>query len=501
MLLLLLSFNVFMIGLFMIFRKAGYKGIYALIPFFNIYIWLKIIKKPIWWYVFILIPYINIFTILLMVVETLKCFEKDKLWEQTLGVLLPFIFIPYLGFNKNEKYIHPDKRKIIKRSATREWADAIIFAVIAATIIRTFFIEAYTIPTSSMEKSMLVGDYLFVSKLSYGPRVPITPIAFPFAHHTMPFFTNTKAYLEWIKLPYYRYPGMSKIKNNDVVVFNYPEGDTVSTVFQSNASYYSLVRQSGRNNVWRDKATYGDIIYRPVDKRENYIKRCVAIPGDNLEIIDGDVFINGVLLGNNVGVQQNYHVVTNGNILFKEELEKYDITDGRMIMNTEYEYVFALTQELADRLIKNPKIVSVERINKPKNMREDHIFPHHQNYRWNEDNFGPLLVPSKGMTIDIDKNNIMLYERAINVYEGNDVKVKDGVVYINNKPSTSYTFKMDYYFMMGDNRHNSADSRFWGFVPEDHIVGKALFVWLSLDKNKGWFSGKIRLNKTLRVVR
>jgi len=496
----LLTFNVFMIGLFMIFRKAGYKGIYALIPLFNFYIWLKIIKKPLWWYIFILIPYINVFTVLLMVVETLKCFEKNKLWEQTVGVLLPFVFIPYLGFSKKEKYTHPDNRKVFKRSVAREWADAIIFAVIAATIIRSFFIEAYTIPTSSMEKSMLVGDYLFVSKLSYGPRVPMTPIAFPFAHHTMPLLENTKAYLEWINLPYYRYPGFSKIKNNDVVVFNYPEGDTVSTVFQSNVSYYSLIRQHGRNTVWRDKQTFGDIIARPVDKRENYIKRCVAIPGDILEIIDGTIFINGKKLENHYGVQQNYKVVTNGNMLFQEDLQKLDITDARMIMNTQYEYIFALTEEIAEKLRKNPKIASVEKMNKAKNIREEHIFPHHPNYRWNEDNFGPLQLPAKGMTIDLTKENLPLYERAIYVYEGNEVKIKDDIIYINNTPSTSYTFKMDYYFMVGDNRHNSADSRFWGFVPEDHIVGKALFVWLSLDQNKGWFSGKIRLNKSLRIV-
>ncbi len=495
MILTLIFFNATIIGLYKIFTKAGYKGWYVFIPFFNFYIWLKIINKPLWWFIFILIPYINVFTVLLMVVETLKSFDKNGLGEQTLGILFPFIYIPYLGFNKNEKYIHPEKRKVYKRSAAREWADAIIFAVIAATIIRTFFIEAYTIPTSSMEKSMLVGDYLFVSKLSYGPKVPVTPLSFPFAHHTLPFTEKTKAYLEWIKLPHYRYPGFTDIKNNDVVVFNYPDGDTVALERQ-NESYYSLVRQMGWETVNRRYT----VISRPVDKRENYIKRCVATPGDILEIVDGKILINNNSLEDKGGVQHNYHVVTDGSMLFQDDLEKYDITDGRLIRDTEYEYILAIPKEVAEKLEKSKKIASIQKITKPKNMREEHIFPHHPNYRWNEDNFGPLQMPYKDLTIDLTIDNLPLYERIIEVYEGNKLEVKDEVIYINDKIADTYTFDMDYFFMIGDNRHNSADSRFWGFVPKDHIVGKAVFVWLSLRPDKSWFSGKIRWDKTFRLV-
>ncbi len=502
MILTILFFNAIIIGLYKIFEKAGFKGWYVFIPFYNFYIWLKVIKKPLWWYIFILIPYINVFTILLMIVETLKCFGKNNLGIQAIAMIFPYFYIPYLGFNKNEKYIHPDKRKIIKRSVSREWADAIIFAVIAATIIRTFFIEAYTIPTSSMEKSMLVGDYLFVSKMSYGARIPMTPLAFPFAHHTLPLTEKTKAYLEWIKLPHYRYPGLMSIENNDVVVFNYPDGDTVALEKQ-NQSYYALVRQNGWEYV-NNKYT---VVARPVDKRENYIKRCVAIAGDILEIKDGVIFINGEILPDHENVQHNYNVYSN-DVLPERFFRNFDITEGTKtndFTNIEVEkgykhkYILALTKDIAERVMNLDIIDGVERI--IEEGRKNYIFPHYYKYPWNEDNFGPVKIPKRGHTVDINRNNIILYERIIEVYEGNSLEVKDDIIYINNKPADSYTFEMDYYFMIGDNRHNSADSRFWGFVPDDHIVGRALFVWLSLDPLKGWFSGKIRWDKTFRVVR
>ena len=242
----ILSFILVIVGLWGIFEKAGEKGWKILVPFYNLYIWLQIIKKPIWWYIFLLIPFINVFVILLMIVEVLKSFKKHGLLDQALGVLFPFVYLPYLAYSPKESYADPTKQAPVVKGAIREWADAIIFAVIAASIIRIFLIEAYTIPTSSMEKSLLVGDYLFVSKVSFGPKVPNTPLAFPFVHHTLPLTESTKSYLEWIKLPYYRFPGMSRIKNMDVEVFNYPDGDTLSTKLQSNVSYYQLVRSYGR---------------------------------------------------------------------------------------------------------------------------------------------------------------------------------------------------------------------------------------------------------------
>ncbi len=498
MILSLLFFLLSAAGLWRIFEKAGHKGWEAIVPFYNFYIWLKIIKKPLWWYIFIVFPYINVFTLLLMVVETLKCFRKDGLGEQALGVLFPFIFLFYLGFSPKEQYTHPDKLPVIKKSGFREWADALIFAVIAATIIRTFFIEAYTIPTSSMEKSLLVGDYLFVSKMSYGPRVPLTPIAFPFAHHTLPLTESTKSYVEWVKLPYYRFPGFRTIANNDVVVFNYPDGDTLSVKLQSNVSYHSLVRDFGREDVHSNPDRFGEIIARPVDKRENFIKRCVGIPGDTLQIVDGQIMINGEKLPVIGKVQYNYHVVTDGSRLHPRILDRLDITEARMVSNTEY--VIPMTDEVAHALASEGIIRNVRKMIKPANYHEKHIFPFHENYPWNEDNFGPLFIPYKGAIVNISKDNIMLYERIITAYEHNKLDVTDEGIFINGQKADSYTFKMDYYWLVGDNRHNSADSRYWGFVPEDHVVGRALFVWLSIDKNKS-FIDKIRFNKTFRTIK
>lgn len=493
LILTILFFVASVAGLWKIFEKAGYQGWQAIIPFYNFYIWLKIIHKPNWWYIFILIPFINVFTLLLMVVDTLKYFNRQGLGEQALGVLFPFIFLPFLGFSPKEKYYQPEELPVLKKSAAREWADAIIFAVIAATIIRTFMIEAYTIPTSSMEKSLLVGDYLFVSKVSYGPKIPNTPIAFPFAHHTLPLTQYTKSYLEWIKLPYYRFPGLRSIDNNDVVVFNYPDGDTVALQMQ-NQSYYALVREMGRENVWR---TY-DVVSRPVDKRENYIKRSVGIAGDTLEIIDGSIFINGKLLPDPPDTQHNYRVYTDGTPLSPRIMDRYNITDwGQAATGV---YILAMTQEVADQVAKVNNVAEVSKMTRSKGQGERHIFPHDLAYPWNEDQFGPLYIPKKGATIEINPINIALYERVIDVYEGNDLEIKDDKIYINGEQTNTYTFNMDYYWLVGDNRHNSADSRFWGFVPEDHIVGRAMFVWLSLDKNKN-FLNKIRFNKTFRVIR
>ena len=488
-------------GLWKIFEKAGEAGWMAVVPFLNFYIWLKIIKKPLWWFIFILMPFINVFVILLMVVEILKCFGKEGVGAQALGVLFPFFYLPYLGFAGQEVYVDPDQREKIKKGAVREWVDAIIFAVVAATIIRTFFIEAYTIPTSSMEGSLLRGDFLFVSKVSYGPRVPMTPLSFPFVHHTLPMTSTTKSYLEWIKLPFYRYIGLGDINRYDAVVFNYPDGDTLSTVYQSNDSYYSLVRHNGRREVWNNKRQYGDIIARPVDKRENYIKRCVGLPGDSLQIVDQEVFINGKALTNPKYAQFSYQVVTDGSRLSDRLIDKLGIHEVVQSGNPKVAYVY-MNVESADKLQETPIVRSVTKLTHPANNPDDlkRIYPYSQKYGWSVDNFGPLYIPKAGATIDISLGNIDLYRRPIHAYEGHELAVKDGKIYIDGEVRDTYTFEMDYYFMMGDNRHNSADSRYWGFVPQDHIVGKAVFVWLSLNPNKSWSDGKIRWDKLFRFV-
>lgn len=495
---LLLVLILFPILNYWIFEEANVGGYKALIPFYNYYVWLQVIGKPWWWLLLLLFPFINFFMVMLMLVQTAVSYKKHGLGEQALSVIIPFVYLPYLGISEKEKYVRPDDRLKIKKSSVREWVDAIIFAVVAASIIRIFIFEAYTIPTSSMEKSMLVGDFLFVSKLSYGPKVPNTPLAFPFVHHTLPLTEFTKSYVEWVKWPFYRFPGFTQVKRGDVVVFNYPDGDTVA-LRKQNQSYYALVREFGREQVWNNKFEFGDIVARPVDKRENYIKRCIAIPGDTIQIIDQIVYVNGKKSDLPEDMQFMYRVKTDGYDINKRTLDKLDITepvyqDGDALLIT-------LTNENVEKLKQLPNIVSVEKFIQPKGYQQSMIFPFDTAYKWNVDNFGPLYIPKKGATIELTIQNLPIYTRIIEAYELNKLEVKNGKIFINGVETTKYTFKLDYYWMMGDNRHNSADSRFWGFVPNDHIVGKAVFVWLSLDQNKTLFKGKIRWNKIFRIVK
>jgi len=385
-----------------------------------------------------------------------------------------------------------------KQTKVVEWVDAIIFAVIAATFIRMFFIEAYTIPTSSMEKSMMVGDYLFVSKTAYGPKMPNTPISFPFVHHTMPLSTTMKSFSTIIHNPYRRIAGWGKVKNDDVVVFNFPEGDTIAMNMQDR-SYYELVRSYGRDKIWGDKGVFGDIIYRPVDKRENYIKRCIAIAGDSLKIVNGLVYVNGKPQKEIQGIQYKYLINTNGTAINNVALEKLDITRSD-IEESDSRYILPLTVEQFKKMDALKFIQSKERVLSPIDFSDPAIFPSDPTFSWNLDNFGPIWIPKKGVIINLSISNLPLYKRIINVYEENKLLVKDGTIYINGAPASTYTFKMDYFWMMGDNRNNSADSRYWGFVPEDHVVGKASFVWLSLDKNKSFLS-KIRWNRFFMSVK
>jgi signal peptidase I len=366
---------------------------------------------------------------------------------------------------------NPNKKK---KSATREWADAIVFAVIAATLIRTFFIEAYVIPTPSMERSLLVGDFLFVSKVNYGARTPMTPIAFPFAHHTMPLI-GTKAYWDGIKLPYYRLPGLSDVKRGDVVVFNYPmDADSP--------------------------------LYRPVDKRENFIKRCQGEPGDTLSLVNAQVYVNGKAAPNPPGEQIDYTYTTTGIDVNPQVLDDLHIS---MYEGNPYP---TMTKEAALTLKGYSNIKSITPHISPKGVPDqlNPVFPLKYpihvtfkgklpDYKWNVDNFGPIIIPKKGWTVKLDSLTFPVYERAIEIYENNKVEVAGNDILINGKKTDSYTFKMNYYWMMGDNRHDSEDSRYWGFVPEDHIVGKALFIWMSWDDTAS-FLNKIRWSRLLRGI-
>jgi signal peptidase I len=366
----------------------------------------------------------------------------------------------------NWKFWNRKKENRKKKSQGREWVDAIIFAVIAATLIRTFFIEAYTIPTPSMERSLLVGDFLFVSKVNYGARTPMTPIAFPFAHHTMPLI-GTKAYWDGIELNYHRLPGLSDVKKGDVVVFNYPmEADSP--------------------------------FFRPVDKRENYIKRCQGTPGDTLSLVDAQVYVNGKAAPNPPGEQTDYTITTTGVDLNPQALQDLNISNYDGALPT-------MTKESADALKKFSNVKAVTPNMAIKGMQDISVFPYdtkhpkdHQ-YKWNVDNYGPVIIPKKGWTVKLDSLTLPVYRRAITVYEGNKLQQVGNDILINGVKTNTYTFKMNYYWMMGDNRHDSLDSRFWGFVPEDHIVGKALFIWMSWDDNASFF-GKIRWSRLFRGI-
>ncbi len=391
-----------------------------------------------------------------------------------------------------QKKNNSDKPKT-KKSKTREWVDAIVFAVVAATIIRVFFIEAYTIPSGSMERSLLVGDFLFVSKVNYGARVPMTPVAFPFAHHTMPFI-NTKAYWDGVQWKYRRLPGLQDIKRNDVVVFNFPEGDTVVLERQDDNYYQMQLRGESRESIWSGFS----VVSRPVDKRENFIKRCIAIAGDTISMRNGLAVVNGTpspLVGTGGFAYSVEFTTADVNLKLFEELGCENLNPTALPTI----YTFDATPNVITKLKKSPYVKAIKEDLMPTNEQDILIFPHDKNRKWNLDNYGPFVVPKKGWTVTLDSLNMPLYERAIRIYEGNKLEKVGNDWMLNGKKANSYTFKMDYYWMMGDNRHQSADSRYWGFVPEDHIVGKALFIWLSID-GEGSFFNKIRWSRIFKGI-
>ena len=387
-----------------------------------------------------------------------------------------------------------ERNKVYK--AVYEWVNAIVFATVVASLVHIFIFQMYVIPTSSMEKSLLVGDYLYVSKVTYGPQMPNTPISFPFVHHTMPFSQTRKSFSEIVQWPYHRLKGLRKIRRNDVVVFNFPAGDTVLLENQA-VSYYDVLRgyeaSFGKKNARKELAKEYTVISRPVDKRENYIKRCVAIPGDTLEVRDGRIWVNGKQQEPIEGVQYMY-IVQTSEPFSQYAVDKLGITEYSGNGSVYYMY---LTDEAAEK---------VQELNNVRSMRRyvytpnTDVFPQWEMPRWSQDNYGPSMDSEKGATVQLTTENLPLFRRIIETYEGHALEERDGKIYIDGVETTEYTFAMDYYWMMGDNRHNSADSRFWGFVPEDHIVGKASFIWLSLDANKS-FPSNIRWRRLFRKVR
>ncbi len=481
------------IGIYGMFKKAGIDGWKAFIPFYNTWCMVEKMGLPKVWFFLQLIPIAGQFITIWITIKFVEHFGRFGFWHHAATVLTPFIYFPYLGFSKNEKYAGTLVVNNYKKSAAREWIDAAFFAIVAATIIRTFVFEAYTIPTPSMEKTLLVNDFLFVSKFSYGPRIPNTPIAMPFVHHTMP-YTNTKSYLEWIKIPYTRWFA-KPVKRNDVVVFNFPVNDTLindEANFGSRTTYYEAMRQMGRDKVWD---VYKDIIItRPVDKRENFIKRCVAIGGDVIQIVNGKVMVNGQPQAVFPQSQRYYRLQVPANdYLDNDKLKDMGIMireeQGDKLQEGPNTYRVNITNEEKQHLKLPPGYILTDFIvdaNDP-NFPVRQLYPYYlNNTTWTVDNFGPVTVPKKGMKIELTADNVIRYQRCIETYENNKFEDRGGKYFINGQPAASYTFKMDYFWMMGDNRHNSLDSRYWGFVPEDHVVGKASLIWFSWEGGPRW---------------
>lgn len=478
------------VGMWGMFKKAGIAPWKALIPFYNT--WLIVEKcniRKIWFWLQ-LIPIAGQFITIWITIIFVMHFGRFNLFYHTLTVVVPFIYLPYLGFSKDETYKGHEAVKRYRKSTAREWVDAAVFAVVAATIIRTFVFEAYTIPTESMEKTLLVNDFLFVNKMSYGARIPQTPISFPFVHNTMPFSATTPSYTKLVQLPYKRLPGFGEVKRNDVVVFNFPAGDTIINLpdFGSKTPYYDVVREYKGN---RDAvmAEY-PIHVHPMDKTDNYIKRCIAIAGDTLMIKDAQVYVNSKPSPIPQGSQMEYLVEMNGQPFTDEFLQTQlhinpDDPKGQI---QPYEgkpnsWVLNMTQEERELVKKQPNVKNVAMFfrNNP-----GQVWPYSAGNVWSIDNFGPLYIPARGSTITLTPANIDIYRRLISVYEHNTLEEKDGKYIINGKETNTYQCKYNYYWMMGDNRHRSQDSRFWGFVPETNVVGKASLIWFSWEGGPRW---------------
>jgi|TARA_B110000879_G_C11182435_1_gene519171 signal peptidase I len=504
------------LGTWKLYVKAGRKAWEAIIPIYNGIVLMQIINRPKWWVLLLFVPVVNLLMFLVIWIETIRTFGFYRKVDSLLVIATLGGYIFYINYATEA--IYNAKRSIKPRSELGEWVSSITFAIIAATLVHTYFMQPFTIPSSSLEKSLLVGDYLFVSKFHYGARIPSTVIAAPMVHDSLP-FTSSASYLNKPQLPYLRVPGFQKIKNNDIVCFNWP-ADSLKT-------------------MWGDNS--GEFTYKPVDKKTNYVKRCVAIAGDTLEIRDGFVFINGEKnsLPDRAKLQFKHTVYSSKGIstekvlryIGKEFESKFIVDyksneefaemgkhlsarkalDGNKFRVNTYDYksvlavakkynstiseiktnkrIVNLTLDIAKRLRKDSEVDSVVQII---HEVDNAIFPQIDSNEWSQDNMGPIYVPKKGVTININTENLPYYQQIIELYEYNNLVTNNGIIYINGKKADTYTFQQDYYWLMGDNRHNSLDSRYWGFVPFDHVLGKPVMVWFSWEADASTFMAKLK---------
>jgi signal peptidase I len=479
------------LGTWKLYLKAGRQAWEAFIPVYNAIILMKIINRSPWWTILLFLPIINLIMFPVIWVETARSFGKNTFSDTVLATITLGCYNYYLNYFTDVKYV--ENRSLHPKSGAGDWINSILFAVVAATLVHTYFIQPYVIPSSSLEKSLLVGEFLFVSKFHFGARVPMTTVAAPMVHDTIPLLKKKSymfnddiskkesSWLNKLQLPYLRIPGFENIDRNEIVVFNSP----ADTLYDMN-----------NPNVDRN-------FYKPIDKKTNLVKRCVGVAGDSLEVRNGFVYINGKqnVLPDRAQLQFSYYVQPKTNQFNPKVMyERYNITDRFGIINNQNTYYFsAISDEALSKFKNHPNVGNIAPNKEEQGVRNPGIFPHNNKYNWNNDFFGPIYIPEAGKTIDINLEVLPLYKRVITEYENNDLRVEGNQIYINDKLATTYTFKQDYYWMMGDNRHNSLDARAWGFTPFNHVVGKPVFIWMSWETN-GKGLNKIRWDRVFTTV-